>query len=87
LNIQFLLCLGVINSFLELEYLHVILVGLFGILVLSPLEIIIQLLDFLVQVFLLVSQAVKFSLGIEAGANVAPELPEGKIAHLCIQLF
>ena len=87
LNIELLLGLGLVDGLLEIEDLLIVLVGLLGILVLSTLEVVIQALDLLVQVLLIVSQAVELALGVKACADVLTELPEGKLSKLGVELL
>jgi hypothetical protein len=60
--------------------LLVILVGLLGILILSPLEIVIESLYLLVQVFFVVSQTVKLPLSVQTSTDILSKLPEGKVS-------
>jgi len=87
LNIELLLGLGLVYGLLEIEDLLIVLVGLLGILVLSTLEVVIQALDLLVQVLLVVSQAIELALGVKACADVLTELPEGKLSKLGVELL
>ena len=87
LNIELLLGLGLVDGLFEIEDLLIVLVGLLGILVLSTLEVVIQALDLLVQVFLVVSQAIELALGVKACADVLTELPEGELSKLGVELL
>ena len=87
LNIELLLGLGLVDGFLEIEDLLIVLVGLLGILVLSTLEVIIQALYLLVQVLLVVSQAIELALGVKACADVLTELPKGELSKLGVELL
>ena len=87
LNIELLLGLGLVDGLLEIEDLLIVLVGLLGILVLSTLEVVIQALDLLVQVFLVVSQAIELALGVKACADVLTELPERELSKLGVELL
>jgi hypothetical protein len=87
LNIELLLGLGLVDGFLEIEDLLIVLVGLLGIFVLSTLEVVIQALDLLVQVLLVVSQAIELALGVKACADVLTELPERELSKLGVELL
>ena len=87
LNIELLLGLGLVDGLFEIEDLLIVLVGLLGIFVLSTLEVVIQALDLLVQVLLVVSQAIELALGVKACADVLTELPERELSKLGVELL
>ena len=87
LNIELLLCLGLVDGLLEIEDLLIVLVGLLRILILSTLKVVIQALDLLVQVLLVGPQAIELALGVKACSDILTELTEGELSKLSVELL
>ncbi len=77
LDLEVFVGLSLVNLLLQVENLLVVLVGFLGVLVLSLLEVIIETLDFEVEVFFLVAEAVEFALLTQIVLDVLTELPVG----------
>lgn len=87
LNIELLLCLGLVDGLLEIEDLLIVLVGLLRILILSTLKVVIQALDLLVQVLFVGPQAIELALGVKACSDILTELTEGELSKLSVELL
>ena len=87
LDLEVLICLRLVDLLLQIEDFLIVLICLLCVLVLRFLEVVVESLDFLVQVLLVVSQAVELARGVKACADVLTELAEGKLSKLSVELF
>jgi hypothetical protein len=80
LHVELFFGLGLVDLLLEGDDLLVVLVGLLGVLVLGALEVVVEPLDLLVELLLLVAEAVELALLAQRVLDVLTELAIGEVS-------
>ena len=83
LNVEFGLCLGLVDLLLQVKNLLVILQGFFSVLILSLFKVLIQFLNFKVQILFLLAESLELTLGIQTSLDVLLKLRVLEVSHLC----
>lgn len=85
LDLEVLICLRLVDLLLQIEDFLIVLICLLCVLVLRFLEVVVESLDFLVQVLLLCAEAVELALFTQGVLDVLSELPVREVSQLVIQ--